>query len=67
MLGRLGANKAPWWFICGLGARGLVYHAWLASIIASAMIQNDEDQIQPNELLAWQEVVASGQPQFDSS
>ncbi|GAX84020.1 hypothetical protein CEUSTIGMA_g11445.t1 [Chlamydomonas eustigma] len=65
LIGRLG-GKQSWWFICGLGARGLVYHAWLASIIAGAMIKNDEDQIQPEELLAWKVVVASGEVKFDT-
>jgi glycine/D-amino acid oxidase-like deaminating enzyme len=38
-----------WWFVGGLGARGLVYHAMLGAHIAEAVARGDPDVI-PEEL-----------------
>jgi glycine/D-amino acid oxidase-like deaminating enzyme len=40
------------WLLVGLGARGLVYHAWLGQLVAQAVLSNSEQQL-PQELLAW--------------
>ena len=42
-----------WWVLVGLGARGLVYHAWLGQQMAKAMLANDEREIRCQELLDW--------------
>jgi hypothetical protein len=42
-----------WWAVTGLGARGLVYHAWLGTVLANAVIADDESVLAP-ELLRWQ-------------
>lgn len=42
-----------WWVVGGLGARGLVYHAWLGELIAQAVL-NDSEEGLPKELLRWQ-------------
>lgn len=51
-----GAGVAPaggnWWFVGGLGARGLVYHAWLGRLVAAAVAAGDEGLLPP-ELLRW--------------
>ncbi|GAB4818006.1 hypothetical protein N2152v2_005052 [Parachlorella kessleri] len=58
-----GGTKAPgaaqklerggnWWFVGGLGARGLVYHAWLGRLLADAVSRDDEGVLPP-ELLRW--------------
>ena len=36
----------------GLGARGLVYHAWLGELLAQAVL-NDDEGFLPEELLRW--------------
>ena len=41
-----------WWFVGGLGARGLVYHAWLGKLVAAAVADGDESRLPP-ELLRW--------------
>lgn len=38
--------------VCGLGARGLVYHAWLGKLLADAILHDKEDGM-PKELLRW--------------
>jgi glycine/D-amino acid oxidase-like deaminating enzyme len=42
------------WLLVGLGARGLVYHAWLGQLLAQAVLSDSEQQL-PQELLAWRE------------
>jgi hypothetical protein len=46
------AGSVPVWLLVGLGARGLVYHAWLGQLIAAAVLSGSEEQLPP-ELLAW--------------
>lgn len=36
----------------GLGARGLVYHAWLGRLMAHAVV-NDTEEGLPHQLLRW--------------
>lgn len=36
----------------GLGARGLVYHAWLGELLASAVVADDESML-PEPLTRW--------------
>jgi len=45
-------NGRSWWLVCGLGARGLVYHAWLGRLVAFAMARRSEEELPP-ELLRW--------------
>lgn len=54
--------RPPVWLCVGLGARGLVYHAWLAQLTAQAVLSNSEEciQTQAPELLAWRAAVSSG-------
>lgn len=50
------SKQSPsWWNVCGLGARGLVYHAWLGSLVAFAMFQQEDSSI-PVELKRWKRV-----------
>jgi glycine/D-amino acid oxidase-like deaminating enzyme len=46
------SEHSSWWFISGLGARGLVYHAWLGRLVASAVMDDDESRL-PKELVRW--------------
>ncbi|KAL0035211.1 hypothetical protein WJX79_006153 [Trebouxia sp. C0005] len=41
-----------WWIVGGLGARGLVYHAWLGKLVAQAVIQGS-DACLPTQLRRW--------------
>jgi len=41
-----------WWLVCGLGARGLVYHAWLGRLVAAAIVEGSESGL-PKEVLRW--------------
>lgn len=52
LAGKLEAGR-NWWVVAGLGARGLVYHAWLGRLIAQAVLADDESVL-PQELLRWQ-------------
>ena len=45
-------QRCSWWIVGGLGARGLVYHAWLGKLIAEAILQDSEDNL-PSQLLRW--------------
>ncbi len=54
-VGRLVNNKA-WWFVGGLGARGVLYHAWLAQTLARAVVADDESVVDPPELLSWKPI-----------
>jgi glycine/D-amino acid oxidase-like deaminating enzyme len=47
-------EERPWWLLVGLGARGLVYHAWLARQLARAALAGDESLLDP-ELRRWQQ------------
>ena len=53
LAGKLQEPGRQWWVVVGLGARGLVYHAWLGRLIACAILANDEEMI-PLELRRWQ-------------
>lgn len=48
----VGAMLCRWWIVGGLGARGLVYHAWLGQQLASAVLAADESCL-CTELLRW--------------
>jgi hypothetical protein len=47
-----GSGGPPTWLYVGLGARGLVYHAWLGAAAARAALSGDEAHLPP-EALAW--------------
>ncbi|KAL4437088.1 hypothetical protein ABPG75_004227 [Micractinium tetrahymenae] len=49
-----GPSLPPCWVIGGLGARGLVYHAWLGRLVAAAVLAGSEAGL-PAELLRWRE------------
>lgn len=60
-LGRLPAagssgQQRNWWLVGGLGARGLVYHAWLGRLVARALLLRSEEGLPP-ELLRWKTAV----------
>ena len=40
------------WVVGGLGARGLVYHAWLGALMAKAVFSNDALVI-PEQVQRW--------------
>lgn len=50
-----------WWVIGGLGARGLVYHAWLGELVAKAVLNDSEDSF-PKELLRWKSCSVADKP-----
>ncbi|KAL6773664.1 CPLD32 [Auxenochlorella protothecoides x Auxenochlorella symbiontica] len=54
--GRLALGPAPAlppvWLMSGLGARGLLYHAWLAQLTAEGVLRGGEEHLPP-ELLRW--------------
>jgi glycine/D-amino acid oxidase-like deaminating enzyme len=52
LAGKLEAG-GKWWIVAGLGARGLVYHAWLGRLLARAVLGDDESAL-PRELRRWQ-------------
>ena len=53
--GSAGAAGMPsCWVVGGLGARGLVYHAWLGRLVAAAVLAGSEAALPP-ELLRWRE------------
>ena len=52
LAGRVDSERDVW-VVGGLGARGLVYHAWLGSLVASAVLSSDESLI-PEQLRRWQ-------------
>ena len=51
LAGRLGSGHNLW-VVAGLGARGLVYHAWLGALLAKAVLSNDASVI-PEQLQRW--------------
>lgn len=59
LAGRLCEGR-NWWLLAGLGARGLVYHAWLAQKVAAAAVHGDESSLLLPELQRWK-AVAAGQ------
>lgn len=59
LAGRLHEGRS-WWLLAGLGARGLVYHAWLAQRVAAAVVHDDESPLLLPELQRWK-AVAAGQ------
>lgn len=42
------------WVVGGLGARGLVYHAWLGRLVAAAVLAGTDADLPP-ELLRWKQ------------
>ena len=52
LAGRIGGEHNLW-VVGGLGARGLVYHAWLGSLMARALLSDDETVL-PEQLRRWQ-------------
>ena len=46
-------SKDRLWVVGGLGARGLVYHAWLGNAMAQAVLADDESLIS-EQLRRWQ-------------
>ena len=50
--GIAGKNKNNW-VIGGLGARGLVYHAWLGRLVAAGMVDGGSETGLPRELMRW--------------
>lgn len=52
-------HSPPVWLCVGLGARGLVYHAWLGRLVAAAVLADSEDGL-PAELLAWRDGETGG-------
>lgn len=58
----------PCWVFTGLGARGLVYHAWLGRLIAEAVVSGSEEGLPP-ETLAWKRLMRDTRDSlvFDSS
>ena len=57
-----------WWVVTGLGARGLVYHAWLGQRVARAVLADSEEPLvgSAGELLGWRDAAAGkgGPPVF---
>lgn len=49
-----GEAAGPTWVFVGLGARGLVYHAWLGRCAALAALGSGEAALPP-ETLEWQQ------------
>jgi len=54
-----------WWVVAGLGARGLVYHAWLGRLAAAAVLADDEALL-PAELRRWQARCGADPPEADT-
>ena len=46
----------------GYGARGLLYHAWAAEMLAEAIVVHDSDDNIPVEMRAWQKAPRGGSP-----
>ena len=54
-----------WWVVTGLGARGLVYHAWLGQRVAQAVLADSEAPLvgEAGELMGWRDAAAGkGRP-----
>ena len=49
------------WVVCGLGARGAFYHAWLGRQVARAVVADDEGEVDEG-LRGWQSAEAQGRP-----
>lgn len=52
LAGKIGSEQNLW-VVGGLGARGLVYHAWLGKLMAQAVLSDDQSKI-PEQLRRWQ-------------
>lgn len=57
LLGRVdeyigGSHCCKYWLFTGLGARGLLYHAWLGKLLSQAVLSCNEDLL-PGELTSW--------------
>ncbi|KMT03576.1 hypothetical protein BVRB_8g192520 [Beta vulgaris subsp. vulgaris] len=50
-----GHHASKYWLIGGLGARGLLYHAWLGKLTAQAVLSSSEDVLPP-ELISWKKM-----------
>ena len=44
---RKSARRRNWWYVGGLGARGLVYHGMLGAIVAEAALTGDDACVPP--------------------
>lgn len=55
-----GGPLPPCWVVGGLGARGLVYHAWLGRLVAAAVLADSEEGL-PAELLRWREAAPASE------
>jgi hypothetical protein len=58
LLAHVSSCRVPVWLLVGLGARGLVYHAWLGQLMAGAVLSNNEGHL-PAELLSWRQHAGS--------
>ncbi|KAJ8634846.1 hypothetical protein MRB53_009113 [Persea americana] len=47
--------ECRYWFVGGLGSRGLLYHGWLGKLTAQAVISCNEDFL-PRELTSWKKL-----------
>lgn len=56
-LGSVLPMMCSWWVISGLGARGLVYHAWLGALLVQAIVKGRDDCL-PSPLLRWRTTAA---------
>lgn len=57
LLGRVdeyigGRHCCKYWLFTGLGARGLLYHAWLGKLLSQAVLSCNQDLL-PGELTSW--------------
>ena len=50
--GSLPGSNDRWWIVCGLGARGLLYHSFLGRVVAQAILFGSP---LPKELECWKE------------
>ncbi|XP_057767122.1 uncharacterized protein LOC130987562 [Salvia miltiorrhiza] len=51
-----GSRSCKYWLFTGLGARGLLYHAWLGKLLVRAVLSCNEDLL-PVELTSWKHKV----------
>lgn len=50
-----------WWVFVGLGARGIVYHAFLGKALAAAVLGGDEGGLPEETRAVWQSALSSMQ------
>ncbi|XP_024631382.1 putative thiamine biosynthesis oxidoreductase ThiO isoform X1 [Medicago truncatula] len=48
-------HSCKYWLFGGLGSRGLLYHGWLGSLMAHAVLSCNEEVI-PSELTSWKNI-----------